>query len=138
MSRFVHTIFCDDIRLEEGNKFSLMGVLGSDLQLPSIPIIVPKFCAVVYICTPASKPFNSVKVRAIYGKETVAEMELPNLPDVQFLEPPGKDSLIMAAVHMVMCPFVVNSSDHIRIRVSLDGGREMKGGGLKIHASNAR
>jgi hypothetical protein len=36
--RSVIAQFCDDVRQEIGNKFSLMGCYGSDLYVPAFPI----------------------------------------------------------------------------------------------------
>jgi hypothetical protein len=43
--RTVIAQFCDDVRQEIGNKFSLMGCYGSDLYVPAFPITLPKLCA---------------------------------------------------------------------------------------------
>lgn len=40
-----HTIFCDDVRLEVGNKLSAMGIF-SNLVVPQLPITIMKFAVV--------------------------------------------------------------------------------------------
>ena len=42
--RIEASFICDDIRLEQGNKFSLMGIYDLGLLLPQIPASVPKLC----------------------------------------------------------------------------------------------
>lgn len=40
-----HTIFCDDVRLEVGNKLSAMGIF-SNLVVPQLPITMMKFAVI--------------------------------------------------------------------------------------------
>lgn len=44
MLRERFSIICDDIRAEEGNKISLMGVYGDNILVPFLPFNFPKFC----------------------------------------------------------------------------------------------
>jgi hypothetical protein len=43
------TILCDDIREEEGNKKSLMGIYSGDYIVHQTEIIIPKLCLAVMI-----------------------------------------------------------------------------------------
>ena len=43
--KLVYTLFCDDVRLEVGNKLSLMGVF-QNIGVPQLPISVMKFAVV--------------------------------------------------------------------------------------------
>lgn len=40
-----HTLFCDDVRLEVGNKISAMGIF-SNLLVPQLPITIMKFAVI--------------------------------------------------------------------------------------------
>jgi hypothetical protein len=42
-----YAIICDDIRHEIGDKFSLIGVYGSDICVAQIPFTLPKLGAVI-------------------------------------------------------------------------------------------
>ena len=44
MPRELSSIICDDIRLEQGNKVSLMGVYTEGILVSGLPIVFPKFC----------------------------------------------------------------------------------------------
>ncbi|MDY6950872.1 MAG: hypothetical protein SWE60_05125 [Thermodesulfobacteriota bacterium] len=44
---FEYAIICDDIRHEMGDKFSLIGIYGSDIYVAQIPFLFPKLCVVV-------------------------------------------------------------------------------------------
>jgi hypothetical protein len=42
--QLVASFICDDIRSEEGNKVSLMGLYDESMLLPQIPAKIPKLC----------------------------------------------------------------------------------------------
>jgi hypothetical protein len=44
---FEYAIICDDIRHEMGDKFSLIGIYGSDIYVAQIPFFFPKLCAAI-------------------------------------------------------------------------------------------
>jgi hypothetical protein len=44
---FEYAIICDDIRHEMGNKFSLIGIYGSDLQVAQLPFLFPKLSVAI-------------------------------------------------------------------------------------------
>ena len=44
MPRELFSILCDDIRLEQGNKVSLMGLYSNGLIVAQVPITMPKLC----------------------------------------------------------------------------------------------
>lgn len=43
----MYTIFCDDVRLEVGNKLSLMGVF-QNIMVPELPVSLMKFAVVTH------------------------------------------------------------------------------------------
>ena len=43
-----HTIICDDIRQEIGNKLSFIGIYGPTLLVTKIPYVFPKLCFVIF------------------------------------------------------------------------------------------
>jgi uncharacterized protein DUF6941 len=48
--RVANCIFCDDVRLEVGNKLSLMGVYSNDILFPAAPpSMLQKLCVVVWL-----------------------------------------------------------------------------------------
>jgi hypothetical protein len=42
----VYTIFCDDVRLEAGNRLSLMGVIPNIIMVQHLPVTMIKFAVV--------------------------------------------------------------------------------------------
>ncbi len=73
--RFVHAIFCDDIRQELGNKVSFMGCYQSELFVPFAPLALPKLCVYVTISTPAERPFKALSIRVDQGSNTIANID---------------------------------------------------------------
>lgn len=49
IAKEIHTILCDDIRTEIGNKVSLMGVYAEDIILNKIPFVFPHLCLAIFI-----------------------------------------------------------------------------------------
>lgn len=73
-SRIVIAQFCDDVRQEVGNKFSLMGCYGTDLFVPAFPITLPKLCAFVHVRTDRGHPFERLTLRLVRGDDVLSEL----------------------------------------------------------------
>ena len=76
--RFVHVIYCDDVRHEEGNKLTYVGCYQGEMFLSPIPGALPKFCAVVYVVTPYKKPFQKLEIRLLVDSEVLVELIVPS------------------------------------------------------------
>ncbi|MGH8243004.1 MAG: DUF6941 family protein [Steroidobacteraceae bacterium] len=72
--RTVIAQFCDDVRQEIGNKFSLMGCYGADLYVPAFPITLPKLCVFVHVRTVRATPFQRLTLRLMRGREVLSEL----------------------------------------------------------------
>ena len=44
MPREIFSIVCDDIRIEQGNKVSLMGIYTDGILVSQLPFVFPKLC----------------------------------------------------------------------------------------------
>ena len=64
-ARYVHTIWCDDIRQELGNKPSFMGVYTGGIVIDALPIILPRLSVVSWIVTPKEAPFKRIGIRVV-------------------------------------------------------------------------
>ena len=73
-NRTVIAQFCDDVRQEIGNKFSLMGCYGTDLYVPAFPIKLPKLCVFVHVRTPREHPFERLTLRLVRGSDVLSEL----------------------------------------------------------------
>lgn len=99
--RFVIAQFCDDIRQEVGNKFSLMGCYGDDLIVDQFPVILPKFAAQIRAATSIDQPFAKLVVRAFLNDELLAEIEIPQEQLTAVQEKARQDSLRISVIAMM-------------------------------------
>ena len=61
--RIAHAVFCDDIRTELGEKYSLMGIYSRELVLPVWPpVVLPKLGVVVWLVCDIDDPPSSATV----------------------------------------------------------------------------
>lgn len=61
--RYVHALWCDDIRQEIGNKPSFMGAYVGGLTVPSLPAILPRLSVYVWAITTIDHPFKKAELR---------------------------------------------------------------------------
>jgi hypothetical protein len=80
-----HCVFCDDLRLEMGNKISLMGVYSGDLIFAaSPPVTLPKLVIVAWFITDINDLPEKVtfSARLLAGTErALFDQELPVSPE---------------------------------------------------------
>jgi hypothetical protein len=72
-----HTLFCDDIRWEVGNKPSLMGIYASGIvSAAPFPITLPKLCFWIRYDEPINAEWESLRIH-IYlpGQEDEAPLQ---------------------------------------------------------------
>ncbi len=84
MHRSAAAFFCEDIRQEEGNKLSYMGIFSGDMVLPELPTIIPKFCTIVRVVAPLGRPLQRLKILVLTNDETIFESDVPE----ETLRPP--------------------------------------------------
>src|SRR5688500_5398134 len=72
--RTVIAQFCDDVRQEIGNKFSLMCCYGADLHVPAFPLTLPELYAFVHVRTPRAAPFQRLTLRLVRGRDVLSEL----------------------------------------------------------------
>lgn len=76
---FMSTVVCDDVRKEEGNKLSYMGIYGTNILLPSFPITLAKLCFVLSLTGPGNQaPPKSVTFRLLRDEDVLAELSIPS------------------------------------------------------------
>jgi hypothetical protein len=61
--RYVHALWCDDIRQEIYNKPSFMGVYVGGLTVPLLPTILPKLSVYIWVTTSIEHPFEKAVVK---------------------------------------------------------------------------
>lgn len=141
MTRFAYSHFCDDIRLELGNKSSLIGLYGDDLFVPSFPAVLPKLCIVAFCVAPVDNLVNALGMKIlvndeiIYDKsfsesdlsEAYAEL-LRNTAD----DPPQSMTI---GLNTALSPFVLKMECNIRVFILADGA-ELLAGRLRVRHIN--
>lgn len=130
--RYVAVYFCDDVRQEVGNKFSLMGCYSGDLLVEKLPAALPKLCAEVRVVTSIERPLEKAVIRAYINDEVLAELELPVQDAKQSLPVPDEfcTRLTMRAI-MNFTPFLIEKEGVLRIDVETEDG-VLKGGRLRL------
>jgi hypothetical protein len=135
MNRFAHAIYCDDVRLEAGNKQSLMGVYHSKMLVQGFPYVAPKLCVAVWAITPPEKPFKALTLRLLFGDNVLVEHSLP----IEYAaDPKAEDPMrIMTAFAVLqIAPFKADAPNTLRLRVVTEE-EELKAGGLDIELAAA-
>jgi hypothetical protein len=121
-NRTVIAQFCDDVRQEIGNKFSLMGCYGSDLFVPKFPFTLPKLCVFVNCRTPASRPFKSLTLKLMRQEEAIAELAAnPAGLDSDERTPDWVRWLTMTGI-LVVTPFHAKEPCHLRVVAETESG----------------
>jgi hypothetical protein len=60
--RYGHVVFCDDVRQEIGEKFTIVGTYGGELTVfGTFPAVLPKLCAVAWMNSPVLNPIKHAK-----------------------------------------------------------------------------
>lgn len=130
--RFVHVIFCDDIRHEVGNKVSFMGCYQRELLVPVTPLILARLCIFVTVSTPVARPFKSLTLRVSQGTNEVAVIEMPSQDVIQSCAPvQDGDTRIVANLGLTLAPLVLTEPGEIRVLVTTEEG-DIQGPRLRI------
>lgn len=90
-------IFCDDVRHEVGNKFTLVGCYGRELYVPEFPTTIRRICVHFNVLILDSSPPEYIKVELL------------------------KDDIVSSAVELD----IEHSSNEIAHRSMLNGGFEL-------------
>ncbi len=131
VSRTVISQFCDDIRHEVGNKYSLMGCYGNELLVKSLPVLLPKLCVQVHVITPIDKPFSKLIIRALMNDEIIAEMNVVSdeiVPQVSS----GIDNPVRAELSVVMTFSPLPITEPSKLRIEAEADDEILRGGILL------
>jgi len=138
MARYLHTIYCDDVRLEVGNKQSLMGIYSGDLLVSEFPVALPKLCIIVNLVTSIDKPLKELTIKVTKDNETLIEVPVtseklsePQSSIVQNGDMNNPDRRIALNFTLTIAPFTIEKECILRVRAVTESG-ELKGNALKI------
>lgn len=114
-SRFLDVIWCDDIRLEVGNKPSFMGVYQY-LGVRSIPLQVNRLAAFVTLYSPADRPCERLQLRVLKSDEEKPIAEVTTLREKFDVPPSVLDTLEPGEQFAVQRTSVVMLLGDIQVR----------------------
>lgn len=105
-TRYVTVQFCDDIRQEVGNKYSLVGCYGPSMLLSAVPVVLSKLCAFVRIYTPVNRPFAKLSIRVLRGDQLLTEMEIPQevLASIRAVEHMAGENVVIVGSGLAISP----------------------------------
>ena len=76
MTRALHSLFCDDIRQEVGNKLSLMGIYNGSMVVPSFPYELPRLFVCMRATASAGEEFKSLTFVVMVNDESIVEISI--------------------------------------------------------------
>lgn len=142
MEPFGTAVFCDDIRSETFNKFSLMGVYGYELVLfGKFPAMLPRLGIFMSLRVHISQKVDGAKILTYFPGDAQdaptrteqinvkLDSETFSLPDPN--EYPDPSEFYGFNHHVLFSPAVINQHGFIRVRAII-GGHRIKVGSLKL------
>lgn len=84
-STYVHTLWCDDIRHEMGNKQSVMGIYPVDIVVAELPAVLQRLASLTHLVTPIELPPCPVMLRLLIDDVVIFEQQQelqPELPEL--------------------------------------------------------
>lgn len=138
-SRIVIAQFCDDIRREVGNKYSLMGCYGDEMVIDKLPVVLPKLCVQVQVLTSVDQPFTKLLIRAVLNGEHVAEIEVhpQGIPQSYLDRAAISDARRLGVVAMiVISPLPISEPCQLKIEAETEDGM-LRGSALSIRERTA-
>lgn len=77
MSRSLSSLFCDDIRQELGNKFSMMGIYHAALLVEHFPVELPRLFVTMKASASADDAFSSLRFKVLLNDDLIVDMDVP-------------------------------------------------------------
>jgi hypothetical protein len=133
--RFVTFQFCDDIRQELGNKYSLIGCYSTTIHVNPIPSVLPKLCAVIQVYTNIDRPFSRLTVRIVRDDKAIGEITFPDTAlDMSQVDSPDGARRHTIVAMIAMTPFPVEAPCTLRVEAETEEGT-LHGGSVWIRPS---
>jgi hypothetical protein len=137
MEPFGFSIFADDLRVEAGNKFSIMGVYGAELFfLQPLPQTLPKLSILVMYYQLAQLKTKSLEVQVFLpGDSDSPSISFPARTPEQDFETvpldPDQEPILHLRLPVIIQPLVVTREGFIKVRLIRDD-TIMRVGSLKL------
>jgi hypothetical protein len=134
MARTLQTIWCDDVRVEAGNKFSLMGVYGGEMLVPAFPFTIEKLCLSCKTSTDIKKPFKQLKLVVSKDKTIMAQVEMSEMANqqeapVEHIKNGARYISVLSLI--ILRQIVIDKPVTFRVKLISETG-EVKGHGLRV------
>jgi Family of unknown function (DUF6941) len=131
-----YTIFCDDIRAEQGNKFSLMGIYRAEMLVHQpFPVTVPKLGFYVVHREDPTVPLHKMQLRIYVPGDPDDKPSYS--ADVEPMaagappQPPAPDTRRTFLAHVLLNGVVLKEEGRIRVRMHHED-KVVKLGSLRI------
>ena len=130
--RIVVTQYCDDIRREVGNKYSLMGCYGNELIAEKLPAVLQKLCVQVRVITPIDEPFSKLVIHAFLNGDSIADIEVDTAKMSEMEKEASPDAnWITVTAMLVLSPLAIEEPCTLKIEAETEG-ETLIGGSLRI------
>jgi hypothetical protein len=120
--RAVVGIFCDDVRNEIGNKFTLVGCYGPDMLLASFPAVLPKLGILARAITPADHPFQKLTLRLWLNSDLLGEVDVPLSEATKASEKPTDTKWLSVQAVMLASPVLLQGPGEFRLEADTEEG----------------
>lgn len=125
----LHVTYCDDIRIEVGDKLSVMGIYNSDMLFSQLPTVLPKFCVLANLRLPLDHPTPEwIELRLMDDKRENVIATSGRLPAPDSISSDLKDDLgvpyrcrLINAMLMI-APFSVHEEHAINTCIETSAG----------------
>lgn len=138
-----YTLFCDDLRTEVGNKYSLMGMYTGALHIQGqLPALLPKFVMIISYFERPNESTEPVEIRVFLPgddestpsfKTEIPRESLKSDNSQIELEEPTPDRLISTRIFAPISPLHIKKEGRIKVR-AYRGDLEVRLGTLLIKA----
>jgi hypothetical protein len=138
---FATTLFCDDIRVEVGDKRTYVGCYDQALVVPELPFVLPRFCLSVALHL-QEFPTNDVPIEAMVflpgdapeSPSISSRSVLPAVtshPDQDPSDPFDSSPVLKVRQDLVLSPLELRTEGRLRVRI-LFGSELIKAGSLEV------
>lgn len=137
--RSFNVFYCEDVRLEITGQTTIIGIFNADVNAPSFPISLPKFCVFVEIETPVDDLLQSLRVlvqadsgevlvdQVFPGEVLAQQSEIASTLNFDGLD----EKTLSFRTQFFVAPFQIANPTLIRARLVTERG-EIKGRTLRL------
>lgn len=112
-----YLILCDDIRLEVGNKVTLVGIYGNQIYVSKFPYKFPKLCMQISLEGVTRRVKVDIHIRKSGNSKTIHKFN-----DID-LKPPTKRKTQPLIFSLSIFPFVANEKGDYVAEIIFDKGK---------------